>query len=39
MFFEIQKHEDKIVSNRKIVCYGELIFITCTHRPSRTESI
>jgi len=23
LFFEIQKYEDEIVSNHKLICYGE----------------
>lgn len=32
-------YKDKIVSNHKIVCYGESIFITCTHRPSSARML
>jgi len=37
LFFEIQKYEDEIVSNHKLICYGELKVKFCTHRPSRSE--
>lgn len=37
LFSEIRKHEVEIVSNRRIVCYGECFFRFCTHRPSRSE--
>lgn len=35
---ENRNHEDEIVSNRKLVRYGELKIKFCTHRPSRSEN-
>lgn len=31
---ETYLYEIGIVSNRKLVCYGELVLELCTHRPS-----
>ena len=39
MFSETWKHEAEIVSNRKLVCYGETKVKPCTHCPSRLENI
>ena len=38
LFFEIQKYEAEIVSNRKSERFGEMGSVTSTHRPSRQES-
>jgi len=38
LFSESWKHEVEIVSNRKLVRYGELRIKFCTHRPSRSEN-
>jgi len=37
---QIETHlrEDGIISNRKLVCYGEWYIKLCTHRPSRSKS-
>jgi len=32
-------HEVEIVSNRKLVSYGECYVKFCTHRPSRSENL
>ena len=37
LFSETRKHEAEIVSNRKLVRYGEFKIKFCTHRPSRSE--
>lgn len=37
LFSVIRKYEDEIVSNRKLVRYGEWLIKFCTHRPSRSE--
>jgi len=33
-----RSHEDGIVSNRKLACYGECYIKLCTHRPSRSKN-
>jgi len=38
LFSETWKHEAEIVSNRKLVCYGETKVKPCTHCPSRSKS-
>ena len=38
LFSESRKHEVEIVSNRKLVRYGEFKIKFCTHRPSRSEN-
>lgn len=38
LFFVTQKHEIGIMSNRLLLCYGELYFKFCTYYTSRSES-
>jgi 3-phenylpropionate/cinnamic acid dioxygenase small subunit len=38
VFPVIRKHEAEIVSNRKLVSYGEFFIKSCTHRLSRWEN-
>jgi uncharacterized membrane protein YhaH (DUF805 family) len=37
LFFVTQKHEIGIMSNRLLLCYGELYFKFCTYYTSRSE--
>jgi len=38
VFPVIRKHEAEIVSNRKLVSYGEYLIKSCAHRLSRREN-